>query len=205
MNHFCLTLISLLLFSCSNTKSNSVYVMDSLVTDSISTVEVSQLNDEEIAEEIPDEPEGDSLIHAITAAIDEVSATREQEGEKYTMSARYNGYESGSESTWYFDSSLNLKYCNGSWDMEGTSGTYSYYFDGDDLVAYSSEDMYQEGGEVMLLHTAFTPTYGFTRSSSGEEETITYLYESTYNSQNASAKDEFSKLLNLIRENLDSA
>jgi len=37
--------------------------------------------------------------------------------------------------------------------------------------------MYQEGGEVVQLH----------------------------NTQNASAKDEFSKLLNLIRENLDSA
>lgn len=204
MKFICLLLISLLLLNCSKTNSTTQEA-DSTATDSLfETVineEISE-DDETLAQYYSGE--GDSLVNAIRIAVDELAQKMEGDA-PYTISARYSGYESGSESTWYFDSSMNLKYCKGSWDMEGTSGSYTYYFDGDDLMAYSAEDLYQESSESTILHTSFKPTYGFSTAGSEESTDTTMLYEEAYNSNNQSAREEFSKLLRLIRDNMDSA
>jgi len=155
--------------------------------------------------EIIEEPESDSLAVVIEKAIQDIEREFGSMTDYYTISSRFDGYESGSESTWYFDKSLNLKYAKGSWDMEGTEGTYAYYFDGEDLLASIADDQYQEGSESTLIHKGFAPIFGFTRSNNEGAEGVSYVYESAYTTSNKSAKEEFSKLLDLIRNNLDSA
>lgn len=196
------------LIQCTNSKTQETSKADSIFLDSASVSYAEDGDDEVPFTEVPDEPEGDSLALAISNAVDSVSSVwSENIADYYSISSTFNGYENGWEATWYFDKSLKLKYYTGSWSSEGTEGKYSYYFDADeDLVAASTEDDYQEGYETTTLYTGFKPVYGFSKSATSEvEEAITYNYESAYNTMNSEAKSQYSKLINYIQANADSA
>ncbi|HEY3406073.1 MAG TPA: hypothetical protein VGK59_21955 [Ohtaekwangia sp.] len=197
-----------LLISCNQAQKSQDASADSTALDSSSTVDYGlDIADEEEYLDLDEDPldaEDDSITNAITDAINALSE-KVKEGDYYTISSGYSGYESGSESTWYFDSQLNMVYCTGRWDMEGNSGSYTYYFEDNDLLAYSAEDQGQESTETTLLHSAFKPLCGLVRTSTETGEDIRYLDESAYSSNNASAKEDFRHVLDLIRSNQESA
>ena len=203
------TCICLLLISCTQTHKMQETNADSISLDSSAIDYGWDIADEEeyldIDEDAKDAAD-DSLVSAITNEINKLSEKVKAEGgDYYTINSSFSGYESESESTWYFDSQLNMKYCTGSWGMEGNSGSYSYYFADDDLLAYSAEDFGQQTSETTQFHMAFKPAYGFSKTTSESGEDTKYLDESFYTSTNSSAKDEFRQVLNLIRSNQQDA
>jgi hypothetical protein len=197
-----LVAVGLCLAGCSGNKSS-----ESTSADSVAVVPAdSTINTEENGSTaVENEPKLDSVSNAIALAINEISDRLE--GQEYqTIHTQFLDYEGQSESTWYFDASSKLKYCDGKWDGEGASGTYTHYFDGDDIVASSIEDEEQESSETTMIHIGFKPVYGY-RTTTGLEagDDLRHLDESGYNSINNSVKDQYSRLLGLIRTHLDSA
>jgi hypothetical protein len=123
-----------------------------------------------------------------------------------TLHANYSGYEADSDATWYFDSLLNIIFCEISWNREGTSGSYTYYFEGDDILAGNELNSYNDYEELIWVNKNFKPAYGFSRTDAADaDDQIIYLKADDYESKNASIKNDYQKLLNRLREYQDSA
>jgi hypothetical protein len=123
-----------------------------------------------------------------------------------TLHANYSGYEADSEATWYFDSLLNIIFCEISWNTEGTSGSYTYYFEGDDILAGNELNSYNDYEELIWMNKHFKPAYGFSRTDGSDaDDQISYLTKMDYESKNTSIKEDYQKLLNRLREYQDSA
>lgn len=123
-----------------------------------------------------------------------------------TLHANYSGYEADSDATWYFDSLLNIIFCEISWNTEGTSGSYTYYFEGDDILAGNELNSYNDYEELIWMNKYFKPAYGFSRTDGADaDDQISYLTKNDYESKNTSIKNDYQKLLNRLREYQDSA
>jgi hypothetical protein len=123
----------------------------------------------------------------------------------YTLHASYLGYEADSDATWYFDSLLNIIFCDISWNMEGTSGSFTYYFEGDDILAGKEINSYTDYEEMIWINNRFKPAYGFARTDGADaDDQISYLTRADYESKNTSVKADYQKLLARIHEYQDS-
>lgn len=149
----------------------------------------------------------DSVQYAMENEVSEIIETFQNGANNYlTLRSQFSGYESGSQATWYVDSVLALKFCEASWDAEGGSGRYTFYFDGGDLVAGREETSYDETEEIILVHKAFKPVYGFTRREvdSDNEPEIVYLDQPEFMAKQSFAHNEYQRILALIKEYEDS-
>jgi hypothetical protein len=156
--------------------------------------------DEVVEEEIAD----DTLASAFQTAIDE-TATELTTASVYTLTASFSGYESGTDAEYHFDEDMSLAYCNVTWSMEGSSGSYTYYFTNDELVAGEEQNSYNDYEETVLLHRKFKPSYGFTTTNGTEDDSNhTILGEADYISRNTDSHNELDRILSRIREYQDS-
>jgi hypothetical protein len=156
-----------------------------------------QFNDEEF--EL-----SDSLALSIQSEVDDLE--RDVKARPYyTLHASYMGYEADSDATWYFDSLLNIIFCDISWNMEGTSGSFTYYFEGDDILAGKESNSYPDYEELLWINNRFKPAYGFSRTDGADaDDQINYLTRADYESKNNSVKTDYKKLLARIHEYRDS-
>jgi hypothetical protein len=206
MKFIYLILVSLL-FSCSSSKQEDLSSDSTQVDSIVSHQETTAINTTDNNNIVTDDPIQDSVITTIINAYNETIVKFEQEKNQfYSASFNFIGYESGHSTTWYFDSLMNLKYCKGSWDMEGTGGSFAYYFDDENLIAAQVDDEGQVSSESKTIYTGTQPIYGFSITSGYEQENdTTYLYESGYSSINTEALEQFQKLLNYFSENNEKA
>src|SRR6218665_3496650 len=141
MRYFYLILICFGFIRCSSPQQEASSPIDSTAIDSAN---IASSDDEYILSE--GAPQNDSLANVISNAVDELAAQFENGGYNETISVNSISYESNFESTWYFDDSLQLKYCKSTWSSEGTSGSYAYYFKNDEIAALVDAEEYQDGG-----------------------------------------------------------
>jgi hypothetical protein len=202
MKFLIFSFLSALLIGCSSTTSKET-TTESNSQDSALSANVNAI-DEETYEPEEEIVFSDSLAEAIQS---EIGALEEEikSGTYYTLYAQYSGYESSAEATYYFDSLFNIIYCDGTWGVEGTSGVFTYFFVGDDLLAGTETNTNQVYEEKVWIHKKFKPTYGFsTTDEEGSENEITYLTDENYKSINSKARSDYEKLLNTIQEYSDS-
>lgn len=156
--------------------------------------------------EIATEEDPDALVEAIMLEIEKTwSGPDETKASEYTIHSTFTGYENTSKGKWVVDSLLNLRYCEVDWGMEGSSGSYSYVFEGDTILAGEEQNYYNDYEESVWIHSGFKPTYGFSKTEGTEDDSIPYfLQEADYISKNERANDDFSKLILRIRELQDS-
>jgi hypothetical protein len=158
----------------------------------------------EAYDEPPEFPDMDTMALAFETAIDDI-ANRWKEHSAYSLDASFSGYETGADATYYFTKDLQLSYCMVTWSMEGTSGTYSYFFQNDSLVAGREENQYNDFQEVVLIHPGFRPIFGFSKTEGADADSIpSYISEEDYVTKNSNALNEFSRLLDRLRAYADS-
>jgi hypothetical protein len=146
----------------------------------------------------------DTMAFAFETAIDDI-ANRWKEQTAYSLNATFSGYENGADATYYFDNQLQLSYCTVTWSMEGSSGTYSYFFQNDSLVAGREENQYNDFQELVLVHPGFRPIFGFSKTEGADSDSIpSYVSEEDYVTKNSDALNEFSRLLDRLRTYADS-
>jgi len=152
------------------------------------------------------EEDPDAMREAIQAEIEQTASDFDETlARDYTIYSTYQGYENSSDGKWCMDSLLNPRFCEVNWNMEGTSGSYSFYFDDEDVLAGEERNSYNDYEEKVWIHTKFKPTYGFSATEGTENDSIPYfLQEADYFSKNDRAKEEFAKLILRIRELRDS-
>lgn len=196
-----LALICLVSFNCSTRKvqDGSEAFIDSSGTTTIQQVE------ELVADSANSDYEGtDTLQISIEYAVEQ-TATEHESLSRYTLNASFSGYETSTEATYHFDSLISLTHCSASWSSEGTSGTYTYYFKDNKIVAGREENYYNDFEEVVTLHSAFNPVFGFTKTNGSEDDSdVTYLGEADFESRNSDAQNQFRNLLTRIAEYQDS-
>lgn len=148
------------------------------------------------------EEDPDALMEAIRRQIEKTwSVPDENNTKEYTIYSSFKGYENTAEGKWLVDSLLHLKLCEVDWGMEGSSGSYSYWLQNDEILAGEEQNYYNDYEETVLIHSGFQPTYGFSRTNGTENDSIPYfLQEADYISKNERAKGDFSKLISRIRE-----
>src|SRR5688500_15182301 len=103
-----------------------------------------------------------ALMDAIQLEIEKTwSGLDETHGNEYTIYSSFTGYENTSKCKWLVDSLLNFRYCEVDWGMEGSSGSYSYYFDRENVLAGKEQNYYNDYEESVWIHTRLKPIYGF--------------------------------------------
>jgi|GEM_PF-5710408 len=192
-----LSIVFLLAIQCTTQKRPEGNLSDSLSADTT-----------EAGDGIPESDghmeSGDTLSLAIEAALDDL-ASQSLETCPYTVSSKYSGYESQTDWTYYFDSALTLRYAVVSWDMEGTSGNSTYYFEHDQLVAGREENSFNDYEEIVAFHSKFKPVYGYSITNGTENDSMpTYLYEADYISKNSDATSNYQQVLDRIIEYSDT-
>jgi hypothetical protein len=89
--------------------------------------------------------------------------------------------------------------------MEGTGGSFTYYFEGDDILAGKEINSYNDYEELIWINNRFKPAYGFSRTDGADaDDQINYLTRADYEAKNNSVKADYQKLLIRIREYQDS-
>jgi len=84
--------------------------------------------------------------------------------------------------------------------MEGSSGSYSYYFENENLVAGKEDNSYNAYDENTIFCKGLSPFVGLT-STAGETETDPVpLTESAFLTKNKDALNEYHRLLSQIAE-----
>ncbi|MEX1240744.1 MAG: hypothetical protein WEB30_13545 [Cyclobacteriaceae bacterium] len=155
---------------------------------------------------IATEEDPDALMEAIQLEIEKTSSGFDETGAKeYTILSSFKGYENTSEGIWILDSLLNLEFCEVDWGMEGSSGSYTYYFSDENILAAEEQNYYNDYEETVWIHSKFKPIFGFSKTNGTENDSIPYFFqEAEYISKNEQAKQDFSRLLLRIRELQDS-
>jgi hypothetical protein len=201
MKSFAVVLLSVVLTGCASSPPHDDTFesgTDSLVVPTASTPDVA-------IDEGEDFSPSDSLASSIQGEVEALE--KEVKSKTYlTLHAHYLGYEADSDATWYFDSLLNIIFCDITWSMEGTSGSFTYYFEGDDILAGSETNSYNDYEELVWVNKHFKPAFGFSRTDGADtDDQINYLVKADYESKNSSVKNDYQKLLSRIREYEDSA
>jgi hypothetical protein len=179
-------------------------MQESSLKDSTMTVVAVSDSATSLEQDVGRAPDGDTLAFAFETAIDDM-ANHCSERSAYSLEAVFSGYENGSQSTYYFDKDMTLTYLTTSWDSEGSSGTSSLYFLGDSLVAAREENQYDGYQEIVLVHTAFKPAFGISKTNGTDDDSSpTVLAEKYYRSRNDDTLNEVRRLLALLKENADS-
>jgi hypothetical protein len=130
----------------------------------------------------------------------------ERKAHYYSIITSFTGYENSANSTWYFDQEFNLRYCEVNWDMEGTSGKYSYYFQNSRIFSGTEENQYNDYIELVKVFAGTAPVYGYAKTEGSDADgLVTYLTETDFNSKDNDVKGEFQKLLSRIKETAESA
>jgi hypothetical protein len=174
------------------------------------TGDINSLDSVSLMYQAGGEPEDEFFpADSIAATLQSQTEDLEREvkaGIYLTLHASYSGYEADSDATWYFDSLLNIIFCEISWNTEGTSGSYTYYFEGDDILAGNELNSYNDYEELIWMNKHFKPAYGFSRTDGADaDDQISYLTKKDFESKNVSIKEDYQKLLNRLREYQDNA
>jgi len=196
-----ITIIAALHFSCS-TGSSHVASSEAINEDTLTVDDIVESGDDSVASE---EGFGENvLVEEINAKIDSVSSSYSDKG-FYTIYSSFSGYESGAEGKWVVDEDLQLQYCEISWSMEGTSGSQTYYFFEDDVLAGEEETFYNAYEENVKIYNHVGSAYGFSRTNGLETDSIiNIIAEDDYVNKNEGVLEEFGRLLGRIVELQDS-
>jgi hypothetical protein len=161
----------------------------------------------DLAENSIDVAAFDSLSTLFVHVEDSLRAAHGEHKAQYlSIITSFTGYENSANSTWYFDQEFNMKYCEVSWDMEGTSGKYSYYFQSGRILSGEEENQYNDYIEFVNVFVGTAPVYGYAKTEGSDVDgAVTYLTESDFDSKDNDVKNEFQKLLSRIRENKENA
>jgi hypothetical protein len=154
-----------------------------------------------------EEQDPDAMIEVIRLSIENIASDFDEADLRYyTIQSSFSGYENTLDSKWVVDSLVNAQFCDVNWGMESTSGSYSYYFDGHDIVAGEEKNYYNDYEENVWIYKGLTSIFGFSKTNGTENDSIpSFLQEADYESKNVQAREEFSKLIRRIRELSDSA
>jgi hypothetical protein len=149
----------------------------------------------------------DSLNTLFQNVDDSLSADHaERKSQYYSIISSFSGYENSANSTWYFDREFNLRYCEVAWDMEGTSGKYSYHFKNGRIFSGTEENQYNDYIELVKVFAGTAPVYGVAKTEGSDADgLITYLTENDFDANDSDVKGEFQKLLDRIKENSEDA
>jgi hypothetical protein len=161
----------------------------------------------DVAENPVDVAAFDSLNNVYEQVEDSLASDHNKHKSHYfSIITSFSGYENSANSTWYFDQEFNMKFCEVSWDMEGTSGKYSYYFQNSRILSGEEENQYNDYMEFVKVFTGTAPVYGFAKTEGSDVDgAVTWLTESDLDSKDNDVKSEFQKLLSRIRENKENA
>lgn len=194
MRSVAMLMLSAVIFNCSTKTPQSAN--EKVVKDTLHTLAAN--------EEVVIDP--DSMALAIQLEIDKTASSIINPLSKYyTITSTFSGYENSADGTWYVDSLLNLRRCELTWSTEYTSGYHDYYFADNNILAGTEDNAYNDYEESVWIHTAFKPTYGYSKTNGTENDsTLYFLQEGDYESRNASIRDDFNNLLNRISEYQDS-
>ena len=175
-----------------------------VASDSATTHANGTLSDSTSGDVETDAPDSDTLSLAIESALDDL-ANQSAERCPYTLSAQVSGYESGSDATYHYDSAVSLRYVVVQWDMEGSSGSYTYYFNNDQLIAGREENSYNDYEEIVAFHSRFRPVSGYSLTNGTEDDSQPgYLSEGDFILKQVDAINEYQRLLARISELRDS-
>ncbi|HET9486894.1 MAG TPA: hypothetical protein VFO54_05645, partial [Chryseosolibacter sp.] len=148
-----------------------------------------------------------AMIEAIQLSIENIASDFDEADLRYyTLHSSFSGYENSMDSRWLVDSLVNAQFCEVNWGMESTSGSYSYYFDGHDIVAGEEKNYYNDYEEDVWISKGLPSIFGFSKTNGTENDSIpSFLHEADYASKNEKAREDFYKLIRRIRELSDSA
>lgn len=171
------------------------------------TPETESADTTDIAEDPVDVAAFDSLNTIFERAEDSLRADQaERKVQYYSIISSFSGYENSANSTWYFDQDFNMRYCEVDWNMEGTSGKYSYYFQSGRIFSGAEENQYNDYMELVKVFVGTAPVYGYAKTEGSDADgPVTYLTESDFDSKDNDVKGEFQKLLTRIQENKGDA
>jgi hypothetical protein len=142
--------------------------------------------------------EADTARAIFTRCIEDIGAELRSVS-VYKMSASFSGYESSSDATYYFDSLFNLTYAEIAWSMEGTSGSYTYYFSNGNLTAGLEVHYYNAYDEYIFICRA-NEAFGYKSNNSEANTEGSFITEAEFNSKVTDASSEFNRLIGRISE-----
>jgi hypothetical protein len=198
--------IILAFFQCSTNRIQESSSADSTSLSDSPTADLEPEDDSNEEDTFSEEGDdnSDTLAFALEAVIDD-EANNASESAVYSLSASFSGYENSADAMYYYDSALALKYSVVTWASEGTSGSYTYYFQDGNVIAGREENAYNDYEEIVLIHTRFKPTYGLSKTNGTENDSQpSYLGEADYVSKNADAINEYERLIGRIAKYQDS-
>lgn len=201
MKSIYIVLLITLLGSCTS-GSSKIASLDEVKSDTLITETDSA--DIDTYDNIDSDPDDGELVQQINDGADSITSAYSSE-KFYTIYSSFSGYETGADAKWVVNDDIELQYCEITWSMEGTSGSQTYYFSNEQIVAGDEENFYNDYEELVKIYKQVGTVYGYSRTNGTESDSvINFLQEGDYASKNEEAKSHFTKLLNRILELQDS-
>ena len=202
MNRYSLTSIAFLLsaFACSTNPKQTDEKTDSLpgtlsIMDTTYTVTIS--NEDETTDSSSNE---ESFRFSVDACLDSMMALRKA-ASIYAISTSYDGYESGANTTYYFDSAMSLTWCEIDWSMEGQEGNSTYYFVNDEMEGGRNYEADGDSEQTEIYCANLQPSYGYSRKLiAGENERYETIDGAGFISQRSSVRDDFNRMIGILIE-----
>lgn len=177
----------------------------------------SDANSEEYSEDPQDyteeaeeyDEERDASREGIEDAIDQALNTTEDDRRQssvYSLAATVNAFESGTDGAYYFDEDHSLTYCQVSWRMEEyTSGTYTYFFYSNELIAGYEQTSFNDYEETVYFHENLKPHYGYSNTEGAEDDTaVGLLGEADFITRKTDFQNHFESLILRLKEYRDN-
>lgn len=120
----------------------------------------------------------------------------------YELTWSTDGYEYNSNSTYYFDSLMQLECVQESWQQEGTSGSKYYFSEKNHLLAFYQEE--QSGSDIVHVSVAKAGNRGLSfEKETGQNDSIQGIKELDDRyllSAESKVENQLEKLVDLIKE-----
>lgn len=132
MRHLLIISTLIIVISCRQKNSSSTTIRD---TTNITNNTIEQ------KESIESKVMARTLLDSVFHLIDNF---KKRKLVLYELTSSSNGYESNSNSTYYFDSLMQLECVQESWEQEGTSGSKYYFAEKNHPLAFYHKEEFQE-------------------------------------------------------------